>query len=222
MFRYLFVLPFLMALVVGIVLYKLFDLQHIAVDPIWVGYSTLVATYLLSRFVLAMQYTPPTISDPRPEFLPMVTVVIPGMNEEDVIERTIRAAVNSDYRRPWVMLDEGTLDEAIAAIEACPSGALRYERVDGGPQETPATPTTIVPWPNGPLMVRGEMEIRDARGNLFDASPRMTLCRCGDSKNHPFCDLSHREAGFKDYPRVTNEERAAAQAPDEVSPDQLS
>ena len=125
-------------------------------------------------------------------------------------------------RRPWVMLDEGTLDQAIAAIEACPSGALRYERVDGGPQETPATPTTIVPWPNGPLMVRGEMEIRDARGNLFDASPRMTLCRCGDSKNHPFCDLSHREAGFKNYPRVTNEERAAAQAPDEVSPDQLS
>ena len=95
-FRYLFVLPLLMALVVGIILYKLFDLQHIAVEPIWVGYSTLVATYLLSRFVLAMQYTPPTISDPRPEIFPRVTIVIPGMNEEDAIERTIRAAAASD------------------------------------------------------------------------------------------------------------------------------
>ena len=113
MFRYLFVLPLIMALVVGIVLYKLFDLQHIAVDPVWVGYSTLVATYLLSRFVLAMQYIPPTISDPRPEYLPKVTIVIPGMNEEDVIERTIRAAAGSDYPTDLleiIAIDDGSSD----------------------------------------------------------------------------------------------------------------
>ena len=114
LFRYLFVLPLLMALVVGIVLYKLFDLQHIAADPIWVGYSTLVATYLLSRFVLAMQYTPPTVSDPRPEYLPAVTVVIPAMNEADVIERTIRAAAASDYPTDLleiIAIDDGSTDD---------------------------------------------------------------------------------------------------------------
>ena len=102
-----------MALVVGIILYKLFDLQHIAVEPIWVGYSTLVATYLLSRFVLAMQYTPPTISDPRPEIFPRVTIVIPGMNEEDAIERTIRAAAASDYPAELleiIAIDDGSTD----------------------------------------------------------------------------------------------------------------
>ena len=123
MFRYLFVLPLLMALVVGIVLYKLFDLQHLAVEPLWVGYSTLVATYLLSRFVLAMQYTPPTISDPRPEYLPTVTIVIPGMNEEDVIERTIRAAAASDYPAELleiIAIDDGSTDrtgEIIVELE---------------------------------------------------------------------------------------------------------
>ena len=112
-FRYIFVLPLLMALVVGIVLYKLFDLQHIAAEPLWVGYSTLVATYLLSRFVLAMQYTPPTISDPQPEFLPKVTIVIPSMNEEVAIERTIRAAVASDYPADLleiIAIDDGSTD----------------------------------------------------------------------------------------------------------------
>ena len=102
-----------MALVAGIVLYKLFDLQHIAIEPIWVGYSTLVATYLLSRFVLAMQYTPPTISDPRPEIFPRVTIVIPGMNEEDAIERTIRAAAASDYPAELleiIAIDDGSTD----------------------------------------------------------------------------------------------------------------
>ena len=102
-----------MALVVGIVLYKAFDLQHIGKDPIWVGYSTLVAAYLLSRFVFAMQYVPPTVSDPRPEHLPVVTVVIPAMNEADVIERTIRAAAASDYptdRLEIIAIDDGSTD----------------------------------------------------------------------------------------------------------------
>lgn len=125
-------------------------------------------------------------------------------------------------RRPWVMLEGGTTEQAVAAIESCPSGALRYERVDGGPAEQPANPPTVVPWPNGPLFVRGNVEIQDARGELMDAGPRFSLCRCGASKNHPFCDLSHKEIGFKNYPRVASEKRAEAQAPDEVSSEEMT
>ena len=138
--------------------------------------------------------------------------------------RCLRAAgeVFDVGRRPWVDLDGGTLEETIRAIEECPSGALRYERLDDGPQEVAASPVTVIPWPNGPLMVRGNVEVRDARGELFDVGPRLTLCRCGHSKNHPFCDLSHREAKFKNYPRVENELREAATAPDEVSREPLT
>lgn len=112
-FRYLIVVPTIVIIVAGIVVYKITDLRYLVADPIWVGYSTLVATYLLSRFVFAMQYEPPTVSDPRPPHLPSVTVVIPAMNEEDVIERTIRACAAVDYpndRYEIIAIDDGSTD----------------------------------------------------------------------------------------------------------------
>jgi uncharacterized Fe-S cluster protein YjdI/CDGSH-type Zn-finger protein len=124
-------------------------------------------------------------------------------------------------RRPWVDLDASETDTIVMAIESCPSGALRYERLDGGPQELPQVPTTVVPWPNGPLMVRGEIEIRDRHRDTFVSGPRATLCRCGDSKNQPFCDLSHRKSGFRDNPRVEEETRGVASNPSDISRDEL-
>ena len=51
---------------------------------------------------------------------------------------------------------------------------------------------------NGPLRISGNFEIRDTQGNLFDLSGRdsISLCRCGQSANAPFCDGAHR-ASFK-------------------------
>lgn len=117
-------------------------------------------------------------------------------------------------RRPWIDLDQADTATIVAAIEGCPSGALAYERLDGGPQEAPDAPTTIVPWPNGPLMVRGQMSVRDRSGNEFRAGPRAALCRCGASGNQPFCDLSHRDIGFRDNPEAP---RVDAESPAEVS-----
>ena len=53
-----------------------------------------------------------------------------------------------------------------------------------------------------PYFVRGSFQVEDRHGNTFDTGPRATLCRCGHSQNQPFCDLSHREAGFRSYPRA--------------------
>ena len=105
-------------------------------------------------------------------------------------------------QRPWIQLDAGELGEIIAVAEKCPSGALTYTRIDGGPQEEIAPSATIVPWPNGPYFVRGAFTVVDRHGNEFDTGPRATLCRCGRSQNHPFCDLSHRQSGFRSYPRA--------------------
>ncbi len=51
---------------------------------------------------------------------------------------------------------------------------------------------------NGPLLVSGEFSVKDADGNVFDTAGKETvaLCRCGVSKNRPFCDGAHRDAGF--------------------------
>ena len=125
-------------------------------------------------------------------------------------------------RRPWVDMSLADTDTIVGAIESCPTGALRYERLDGQPGEQPDVPTTVVPWPNGPLFVRGELQVDDRHGETFLAGPRAALCRCGHSENQPFCDLSHKEAGFRDYPKVVKPERDAAENPDQISPDELS
>ncbi len=51
---------------------------------------------------------------------------------------------------------------------------------------------------NGPYKVTGPVELIDAEGNRFEVEPgrAIALCRCGRSASKPFCDKSHREAGF--------------------------
>lgn len=52
---------------------------------------------------------------------------------------------------------------------------------------------------NGSLRVEGDFEIVDPQGSAFGLGGRtvVSLCRCGQSKNKPFCDASHRAAGFQ-------------------------
>ncbi len=58
--------------------------------------------------------------------------------------------------------------------------------------------TTIVCTNNGPLRVSGNFVIKDAQGKDFDLSGRevISLCRCGNSNDKPFCDGSHKRVGF--------------------------
>ena len=119
-------------------------------------------------------------------------------------------------RRPWVDIDAADAEAIAAAVEQCPSGALQYERRDG-PDEQPAVPATAVPWPSGPLIVRGDVEVRTTRGELLRAGYRMALCRCGHSQNPPFCDMSHVEAGFRDDPRAPFRGTPEADRPSDLS-----
>ncbi len=51
---------------------------------------------------------------------------------------------------------------------------------------------------DGPLLCTGDIEVRDADGKLLEKSDDVALCRCGHSRNKPFCDGAHRDAGFSD------------------------
>jgi CDGSH-type Zn-finger protein len=59
--------------------------------------------------------------------------------------------------------------------------------------------TKITPKENSSLRIEGDFQIVDMQGNVYDLGgrTRISLCRCGQSKNKPFCDSSHRDAGFK-------------------------
>jgi CDGSH-type Zn-finger protein len=95
---------------------------------------------------------------------------------------------------------------ALAEEEAalCPSG--RYALFDaetGEPHEPPFEPSVaLIEDPHlgasGPLFVRGGIPVVDADGTSYEIRNRVTLCRCGQSVNKPFCDGSHIAAGFVD------------------------
>jgi len=51
--------------------------------------------------------------------------------------------------------------------------------------------------PNGSLRVVGTVDFVDADGHVLETKENFSLCRCGQSKEKPFCDGSHREAGFQ-------------------------
>lgn len=93
---------------------------------------------------------------------------------------------------PWIHPDATTAEQLVTVAQMCPSGAIRYQRHDGG-EEEPAPPVNLVQIrENGPLGIRAEI--------VLDGEPigmRAVLCRCGASKRKPYCDGSHNEVQFK-------------------------
>lgn len=62
-------------------------------------------------------------------------------------------------------------------------------------------PTVIVPCPDGPLLIRGPVELRTPSGALIPRRRRtVALCRCGATGIPPFCDGSHKAVGFQSTP----------------------
>jgi len=94
--------------------------------------------------------------------------------------------------RPWIQPDGAPAEELAAVIRACPSGALSYERTDGGTEETAPAVNQARLWEHGPVEVHGELTIAGE-----PAGHRAVLCRCGASKTKPWCDNSHLEIAFK-------------------------
>ncbi len=62
---------------------------------------------------------------------------------------------------------------------------------------------------NGPLLCTGDILVQDADGKVLEQSDDVALCRCGHSRNKPFCDGAHREAGFTHDGRFTDEKPEA-------------
>ena len=103
---------------------------------------------------------------------------------------------NVEERR-WIQLEHGEPDDVARVVMTCPTGALQFHRLDGGTPEEPDERYTIQPRLNGPLFVRGDIEILDGAGNVIEHVTRAALCRCGASGNKPFCDGTHRSIGFR-------------------------
>jgi CDGSH-type Zn-finger protein/uncharacterized Fe-S cluster protein YjdI len=105
-------------------------------------------------------------------------------------------------RQPWCEPDVSSNEEVEDVVMRCPTGALSMTSADGSAVEPTASENTVHVAYNGPLFVRGQLDIDGAPDNAPGLKTRAALCRCGQSKNKPFCDNSHETAGFKDYGAV--------------------
>ena len=102
-------------------------------------------------------------------------------------------------RDPWCSPDIVPLAEVAEVVKRCPSGALSYDsKSDDLKAETAQDKNTLHITNNGPYFVRGDIEISEAPADMEGVRFRAALCRCGQSRNKPFCDNSHVDAEFKD------------------------
>jgi CDGSH-type Zn-finger protein/uncharacterized Fe-S cluster protein YjdI len=113
-------------------------------------------------------------------------------------------------RRPWILPTAASADATATVVRRCPSGALHYERQDGGDPEPPDEENSVVVRPRGPLYVRGRVHLLAADGSSIVEDVRLALCRCGQSQNKPFCDNTHRAIGFDDPGDVSTGDDAAS------------
>ncbi len=91
----------------------------------------------------------------------------------------------------WLHPEATSVEHCVHVAHNCPSGAITYERHDGGPQELAPCVNLLRVRENGPYAVHAQ--IAWAGGTEF----RATLCRCGKSRRKPYCDGSHAAVGFK-------------------------
>lgn len=108
-------------------------------------------------------------------------------------------SVFNPRNRPWIDLSAAETEAIIAQVEKCPSGALSWYKNNAAEAEPEKVDveTIVEAAPNGPLMVYGNIRVRDAEGNETTKHKVTAFCRCGASGNKPFCDGSHRKIDFK-------------------------
>ena len=97
----------------------------------------------------------------------------------------------ANVQGPWIHPDTIDVERLAEVAHVCPSGAIRYRRKDGRPNESAPPVNLAAVREGGPYAFRGDLKI-----NGEPAGYRLTLCRCGASKNKPFCDGSHHDIGF--------------------------
>ena len=135
--------------------------------------------------------------------------VFPG-SEVDLLDDNRCAFARFCHREEgdvWTLTEESydshLAEEAVIASSECPAGRLTHYDKKGNPIEPKFSPQiTVLQDPekgvSGPLFVKGNIDLESENGTLYEQRNRYALCRCGASRNKPFCDASHVPTNFHD------------------------
>ena len=113
--------------------------------------------------------------------------------------RDLPAVFDTGRRGRWVHPDGAKAADVARVCADCPTGALRcLRKSDGAPMDEAPDAATVQMAVDGPLYLHAQMILN---GETLPGY-RAAFCRCGASRLMPFCDESHREAGFHDAGRA--------------------
>ena len=100
--------------------------------------------------------------------------------------------------RPWIKPNASSTEKIIHHVNRCPSGALSYYINNQEPVAATTSAETVVEvMSKGPLLVHGNISVRDPSGNTIQKNKVTAFCRCGASSNKPYCDGTHNKTGFE-------------------------
>jgi uncharacterized Fe-S cluster protein YjdI len=114
-------------------------------------------------------------------------------------------------KRPWVNMNGATTKEICGIVDQCPTDALTWkwnsdltsaekeelQSVSQTDELVPAPVTEIRIIENGPALIKGKFRMMKGSGEKIETAPQIALCRCGASRNKPFCDGTHHSTKFK-------------------------
>jgi CDGSH-type Zn-finger protein/uncharacterized Fe-S cluster protein YjdI len=107
--------------------------------------------------------------------------------------------------RPWIQPGNAEAEYVVEVVQRCPTGALTVRRSDGAPVESADAANNLKVAVDGPLYLRGRVVVEGGEHANQVEYTRVALCRCGQSHNKPFCDNSHKAAGFVDPGRCSGQ-----------------
>lgn len=93
-------------------------------------------------------------------------------------------------QKPWIDADGASVEAIVELVHKCPSGAISYSLPDAGGPDLERPPSVFAA-PRGPYVVKGGCELEGVSWAQGASQEHFTLCRCGGSKNKPFCDGTH-------------------------------
>ena len=115
-------------------------------------------------------------------------------------------------KRPWVNMKGAPTEEIIRVVDMCPTGAITWKRnkdieaEKNAPNkeennvekdDKPFEGAEIKVMPDGPLIIKGNFRLTGPGGAQSKNMKMISLCRCGQSRNMPYCDGMHRKIGFR-------------------------
>ncbi len=106
--------------------------------------------------------------------------------------------VFNPMERPWIKPEGATTERLIEQVKKCPSGALSFYMNNAAETIAAVEAESIVEaMPNGPLLVYGNITVKEKDGTETHKNEVTAFCRCGQSGNKPYCDGTHKRVGFE-------------------------